>query len=303
MRTFTLLLWIISLVMLNLALVTGHAAQEQIAYVKGIGNGKLGLYVTDARGENPRKLIDDVASDRPVWSPDGSQIAFISKERFLYVMNVAGGERQVLSHWTSWHASWSPDGHKLVIMGDRLSLRIFDLKAGTETEIPGTGLGNSPTWSPDGKQIVFRDSHDGNWDIRLIDIDGANSRWLVEAPTEERYPSWSPDGRKLAFSSLDKRESQIFVMDFARNDKIRQLTALPFTAEAPTWSPDGTQIAFSGWNAQGVGGIYVVSAEGGKPELLIPDGSLPAWCCPPMRFAVTPREKLTTNWGRIKKGY
>ena len=302
MKRFTLLFWIIPLVMLNLVLVTGYAAREKIAYVKQSGNGKLGLYVADATGENQRKLTDDVASDRPAWSPDGSQIAFISKEHFLYVINVADGERQLLSRWTSWHASWSPDGHKLVIMGDRLSLRIFDLKAGTETEIPGTGLGNSPAWSPDGKQITFRDSQDGNWDIRLIDIDGRNPRWLVEAPTEERYPTWSPDGSKLAFSSLDKRESQIFVMDFARNNKIRQLTALPFTAQAPIWSPDGKQIAFSGKNAQSVRGIYVVSAEGGKPELLIPGGSVPAWCCPFTRFAITPREKLTTSWGKIKEG-
>ena len=92
-------------------------------------------------------------------------------------------------------------------------------------------------------------------------------------------------------------------LDLARNNKIRQLTAFPFIADAPTWSPDGTQIAFFGWSAGGLRGIYVVSAEGGKPELLIPDGNLPAWCCPSMRFAVTPREKLTTNWGQIKKGY
>ena len=304
MRSFTLSIWIITFVMLSLAWVPVYAVREQIAYVQRIGNGGVDLYVADVRGENPRRIVNDVASERPAWSPDGRQIAFVSEEHLLYVIDMASEETQLISpRHVDWHPSWSPDGYQLVSMTVGLSLWVFDLRAGTEREIPNTVLGNSPAWSPNGKQLAIRDSQDGNWDIRIVDIDSGHSRWLVEVPTEEGYPTWSPDGRKLAFNSWHKRESQIYVTDIDRNNKIQQLTALPFTAEAPTWSPDGTQIAFTGWNAQGVKGIYVVSAEGGKPELLIPNGSLPAWCCPSTQFAITLGEKLTTTWGVVKNGF
>ena len=61
-------------------------------------------------------------------------------------------------------------------------------------------------------------------------------------------------------------------MDMIRDNKIRQLTDLPFSGQGPVWSPAGDQIAFGGQKeneAKSVG-IYVIDAEGGEPTLRIP---------------------------------
>lgn len=307
MRKFTLFFSLLIFTNPNIGWVKLRAAQNKIAYVHTKANGKPNIYVADGNGNNPKQLTDDAAFDQfPAWSPDGNYIAFLSGGR-LYVMNAEGGERKLISPFADWRAGWSPDGRQLAVMDANLAIWIFDLETGEKREIPETGVGMLPAWSPDGSQIAFRSdqNHIGNWEIYLIDIDGRNLQRLTNSPGDDRFPAWSPDGRKLVFSSDRKGDSQIYVMDITRGNEIRQLTKSPFSGRGPAWSPDGDRIAFAGMknNQLESVGIYVVDAKGGKPELLIPGGSSPTWCCPPTRFATDVREKLPTTWGTIKKGY
>ncbi len=206
--------------------------------------------------------------------------------------------------------AWSPNGRQIAVMKG-LSLWIFDVETLEGKEIHGTQVSMSPTWSPDGRQIAFRSDlfAEGNWDIYLMDINiGANllnPRRLTVHPGDDHYPAWSPDGTEIAFSSDRSGQSQIYVMDMIKGEKIRQLTDLPFSGQGPVWSPAGDQIAFGGWKGDDLEsvGLYVVDAEGGEPTLRIPGPSgPPAWGKGPVRFTVNPREKLATAWGAIKTG-
>ena len=61
-----------------------------------------------------------------------------------------------------------------------------------------------PSWSPDGKRIVFwSESHDNHRDtnIYVIDADGGNPRKLTKNLGGDSYPAWSPDGERIAYSS------------------------------------------------------------------------------------------------------
>ena len=101
-------------------------------------------------------------------------------------------------------------------------------------------------------------------------------------------------------------------MDMIRDNKIRQLTDLPFSGQGPVWSPDGDQIAFGGQKGDDLesAGLYVVDAKGGEPILRVAGpGGPPAWGRGPVHFtvnsqekAVDPEEKQGTLWGAIKKG-
>ncbi len=129
------------------------------------------IYVMDADGSNVTRLTADPVSEfQPVWSPDGSRIAFsrsidpVILHSAIFTMNTDGtGVRQV-----------------------------SDATEGSDF---------SPSWSPDGSQLIFAGIHSENWGIWRVNEDGSGEHrvlggvgawFLIDA-------EWSPDGSLIAF--------------------------------------------------------------------------------------------------------
>jgi TolB protein len=103
----------------------------------------------------------------------------------------------------------------------------------------GRGAEFDPSWSPDGKQIAYRDSRHGinlNDEIYVVDVAGRRRRNLTRSPSNQWSPSWSPDGRLIAYY-----DGQLSVMN-ADGSHQRALTKVG--GEYPAWSHDGSRIAF-----------------------------------------------------------
>ena len=138
---------------------------------------------------------------------------------------------------------------------------------------------SSPSWSPDGKRIVFSSDRDGrfNYEIYVIDADGGNLQRLTNTPDEDKSPSWSPDGKRIVFSARRKGHfenkfaitAEIYVMDAdGRNEQ--RLTENLFSDWDPSWSPDGKRIAFASDRKGGFNNfdIYVMDANGRNEQRL-----------------------------------
>ena len=123
-----------------------------------------------------------------------------------------------------------------------------------------------PSWSPDGRHIVFNSYRDGNNEIYVMGSDGSNPRRLTHNEADDRLPSWSPDGTKIAFMSWRDGNAEIYVMD-SDGTNPRRLTHNEADDWDPSWSPDGRHIAFES-NRDGNDEIYVMDSDGNNPRRL-----------------------------------
>jgi Tol biopolymer transport system component/photosystem II stability/assembly factor-like uncharacterized protein len=296
LQTFTPLTQIYTNLAANQTLnFTGAAATGligKIAFVRQTTGDEVAIMNADGTGEAVVANASQCSSDSgPVWSPDGSRLAFSRCDNFeqddLYVINADGtGLAAVTSDpHSEVLPGWSPDGTRLTYT--------FGECSGTDTLVPEifavnisgslkTNLTNSSAsegssdWSPGGSSIVFArgdglncSGTDGNTDLYAIDAVGGNERRLTNTQATEFFPVYSPDGTKIAYSAssfdfiTNIFTESIFVMN-ADGTGQTQITPEPIFAGRPSWSPDGSKLAFEGFISGGSSPnqIYVVNADG-----------------------------------------
>ncbi len=176
------------------------------------------------------------------------------------------------------YLSVSPDGKKIVFLK-----LIWDTKERTffteiwVVNIDGSGLaqlttGTSPSWSPDGKKIVFSSKRDGNYEIYVMNHDGSNIIKLTNNQTLNSGTAWSPDGNRIVFSSYRDGNFQIYAMN-SDGMNITRLTNNKGNDIQPVWSPDGKKIAFTS-DRDGDDEIFIMNSDGSNPTQLTDNTSV-----------------------------
>lgn len=162
------------------------------------------IYLVEVSGDGQPILFEKNATDIAV-SFDGNMVAFVSTDD-QYMMNFDRTNlRKIVASKADYREpSWSPDGSKIVFVGDSPSpdLFVIDLQNGTLMSLTNNDFPEAhPVWSPDGSKIVFASRREFDWDIYVINIDGTGLTQLTKNYRDDIEPSWSPDGLSIAYLS------------------------------------------------------------------------------------------------------
>lgn len=210
----------------------------RIAFTSEV-NGNFDIYSMNTEGGELVQLTNSPGNDfDPDWSPDGSQIAFISRRddggvTNLYVMNADGSEQRALSDTPNLgerSPAWSPDADKIIFTqtidgnGDgRLTGVWVDVKylcvlylSTTQVDCitaPSEGEHtDKAVWHPNSYTILYGSVKPGEyWKIWQMNIDGTEARPLITSANSDVPQAYSSDGSKILFRSWRHGHWEIFV--------------------------------------------------------------------------------------------
>ena len=174
------------------------------------------IWILDAGGGTMRLTSDPKEDFNPVWSPDGTRIAFVSdrngaRDIFIKPANGTGLEQLLVSSSAQKNVEgWSPDG-KVVIYNDSIhSIMSVSVLGGSKPfpVVEGPGYCDHGAISPDGKWIAYRSADSGHVEIYLQGFGGGGARWQLSS-NGGTEPSWRRDGKELYFM----RDRQLFAVD------------------------------------------------------------------------------------------
>jgi Tol biopolymer transport system component/DNA-binding winged helix-turn-helix (wHTH) protein len=243
--------------------------------------GKNILINADGTGQTEVQFKGEIYPQFLHWSPDGSKVVFSKPgdDSATYLANADGSNEVALPRIGN--TDWSPDGKKIVYQRNAgepglSELFIYSIETGkTENITNHPGFDADPNFSPDGSQLVFASSRDGNAEIYIMNSDGTDVRRLTNSPAWDNHPVFSPDGTTIAFNSDRENEnSDVLLMNTDGGD-MRALMRWKSneSVEPGCWSPDGTQIAFVS-DREGNDEVFVANAEIYKPQPMSADDNV-----------------------------
>ena len=229
-------------------------------------NGTFEIYVKQLSetGGELQLTNDGQQNFQPSWSPDGQRIAYHSRKHGgIWIVPALGGAPKQLTE-TGARPMWSPDGAIIAFQsqdpGGELSnsramppstIWVVPSQGGRPKQItqPGNPIGGhgAPSWSPDGKRIVFENSDFTDVTVWTIAVDGSDLKKVINGT----QPIYAGDGRHIYFMGRYTGESELSKIPVSSSgEPIGEPTPVLQAREGayfsgPVVSPDGKRILYS----------------------------------------------------------
>ena len=238
---------------------------------------RFSVYLAAMDGRTPARRFTHGKKDHsPRWSPDGTQLAFVSdrgEKNQLFVAPMDGGEARQVTHskWGVSQPAWSPDGTRIAYSARTGDYVESKERKGADKNVPR--VLRDLRYKLDG--VGFFDSRRVH--IFVCDVESGKETQLTRGDYYDDQPAWSPNGRTIAFVSDRERErnqrqwrTDVWTVP-ATGGPARKVTRSRGSAAHPTYSPDGRWIAFVGHENGDEGAaknthMMIVPARGGAPR-------------------------------------
>ena len=233
---------------------------DEIVFLSGITQNEellVGVWIMNSTG--PKRLLFandsiDHTFSGPKLSPDGNTIVF-TKLRIIIPSEKTELSIEILEkNGTQWNHNCN-------------NITIYKRPK---------NLLNNPSFSPDGKRIIyFSNEAGGDGDVWIMDIDSSNRTQLTFDKKGSTHPVFSPDGTKIVYRTWSERgETEIWIMDSDGTNRKRILDD-SWYPDHPTFMPDG-KILFDSAKVSphstmvGAPSIWMMEQDGSNKTLLAP---------------------------------
>ena len=273
----------------------------------GGGGGKL-AFASDRNGEPQIYLLDIVTRDisqlttvsggacQPDFSPDGSQIVFISpcaksQQDYLgsrlFIMQVDGSRLFPLNTLPGgdFDPAWNPADDNIIAFtsyrnNSRPHIFLYDLATKSVIDLSAvTAYDRAADWSPDGQYLVYQQVYDGVNGIFYVKP-GESKRISISNTTLESFsPAWSNDG-ELVYYSQGKNLPSLVGRQFNNMSSPESIISDIKPIWDAVFSPDDYWIAYMGLGSGTNRDIFIMLSNGGFVENLTNDGAYdfdPVW--------------------------
>jgi len=209
---------------------------------------------------------------QPTWSPDGRQVAFVRahqpgvklqpgdvfgefQDGDVWVLDLASGKESKLVD-SAFNPSYSPDGKRIAVDASWAAARriwVVDSQGHNPQQITTDTSEEvahvAPSWSPDGKKIVFQNLVRTKFDVRVVNLESKQMNWITNDLFSNIRPVWSPSGKFIYFSSYRSGGINIWrapvKKDGAINGPLQQVTTGAGQDVEVATAPDGKGLAFA----------------------------------------------------------
>ncbi len=257
---------------LILSSAQGSASTPPFSFPRTIDPGGCIIeLVASSEGENHHQFDGSSPDGRLFaagWYVPSDESRANGNERMAYLLDLETGERTDIPSLDN-VASFSPDGSQLVSAAyqedGRTDIVLYTLATGvTEVLAPHPNWDFLPSFSVDGRQIIFHSSRAGNPDLYLYDLESRELTQLTTSDNWETHAHFSPDGAFVSYNErISETQYDVRLLELATGETIA-LTDQPSEDGYPSWHPGGEHLVFVS-NRDREGGtadIYVMTREG-----------------------------------------
>jgi len=255
---------------------------RQVAFSRPSDQG-VAIYVIPAFGGTEHRVYTGPASSFPQsldWSPDGKVLAFSESQAdkthtWIALLSLVDSTTRRLTSPSDqeldYGPAFSPDGSTVafvrgIVAGVVSDLYVVPLTGGEPKRLTFDRhpIADQPSWSPDGREIVFSSARGGLFSLWRVSASGGTPRPVAGVGVVAFSPSISATGNQLVYQQVLSKNS-IWRVNL-RDEKHPQGPAAPVISEKgsngrPHFSPDGKRIAFES-NRLGYPEIWVCDSDG-----------------------------------------